>query len=93
MRRLVVIDFMSLDGVMQGLASPDEDRDGGFERGGWAAPYFDEVQQQAAINWTPTPLAAHHNTTARYVATRTITQFIWPNTERLRGTRAEPSAS
>ena len=28
---------------MQGLGSPDEDRDGGFEYGGWAAPYGDEV--------------------------------------------------
>ena len=50
MRRLVVIEFVSLDGVMQGLGSPDEDRDGGFEHGGWAAPYFDDGQQQAAIN-------------------------------------------
>jgi hypothetical protein len=31
MRKLVVIEFVSLDGVMQGLRSPDEDRDGGFE--------------------------------------------------------------
>lgn len=54
MRRLVVIGFVSLDGVMQGLGSSDEDRVGGFEHGGWAAPYFDEVQQQAAINRTPT---------------------------------------
>jgi hypothetical protein len=50
MRRLVVIEFVSLDGVMQGVGSPDEDRDGGFEHGGWATPYFDEVQQHAAVN-------------------------------------------
>jgi dihydrofolate reductase len=37
MRKLVVIEFVSLDGVMQGLRSPDKDRDGGFEHGGWAA--------------------------------------------------------
>jgi dihydrofolate reductase len=42
-RRLAVIEFVTLDGVMQGLGSPDEDRDGGFEYGGWAAPYGDEV--------------------------------------------------
>jgi dihydrofolate reductase len=43
MRRLAVIEFLTLDGVMQSLGSPDEDRDGGFEYGGWAAPYGDEV--------------------------------------------------
>lgn len=41
MRRLVAVEFVSVDGVMQGLGSPDEDRDGGFELGGWGAPYGD----------------------------------------------------
>jgi dihydrofolate reductase len=48
MRKLAVIEFVTLDGVMQSLGSPDEDRDGGFEYGGWSAPYGDEVLGQAA---------------------------------------------
>jgi dihydrofolate reductase len=41
MRKLMVMSFVSLDGVVQGPGGPDEDRDGGFEHGGWAVPYFD----------------------------------------------------
>lgn len=43
MRSLAVIEFVTLDGVMQGLGSPDEDREGGFDYGGWGAPYGDDV--------------------------------------------------
>ena len=43
MRKLSVVEFVTLDGVMQGLGGPGEDREGGFEYGGWSAPYGDEV--------------------------------------------------
>jgi dihydrofolate reductase len=43
MGRIVVTNHLTLDGVMQSPASPEEDTRGGFERGGWAPPYTDEV--------------------------------------------------
>ena len=40
MRKLIVHEFMTLDGVMQAPGGKDEDRDGGFEHGGWTMPYW-----------------------------------------------------
>ncbi|WP_440067681.1 dihydrofolate reductase family protein [Streptosporangium sp. OZ121] len=39
--RIVIIEFMSLDGVVQAPGGPQEDTDGGFAHGGWSAPFFD----------------------------------------------------
>lgn len=46
--RLVVQEFMSLDGVVQAPSYPDEDTSAGFTRGGWNIPYMDED----ALRWT-----------------------------------------
>ena len=110
MRKLVVVEFVTLDGVMQGLGSPDEDRDGGFEHGGWGAQYMDEVQRRAVVEGLPAttaylfgrktfekmaafwphqpddnPMAAHLNTTPKYVATRTVREAGWNNSHVLTG--------
>ena len=44
MSTIEVVNHVTLDGVMQAPADPDEDRRGDFEHGGWAPPYSDEVQ-------------------------------------------------
>ena len=43
MRKVIVIEFMTLDGVIQAGGGPDEDTSGGFAFGGWEVPYGDEV--------------------------------------------------
>jgi dihydrofolate reductase len=43
MSRIVAFESVTLDGVMQAPGRPDEDRRGGFENGGWAAPYADPM--------------------------------------------------
>ena len=47
--RIVVNEFMSLDGVVQAPGGPEEDTDGGFAQGGWSIPYFDAETMGAAI--------------------------------------------
>jgi dihydrofolate reductase len=43
MPKIIVNAFLTLDGVIQGPGAPDEDREGGFQHGGWQAPYGDKV--------------------------------------------------
>ncbi len=46
MRKIIILSFVSLDGIMQAPGGPDEDRSGGFAHGGWTVPYFDDFAGQ-----------------------------------------------
>ncbi len=47
MRKLIVAEFISLDGVIQAPGGPEEDSSGGFRLGGWIVPYADDATGQA----------------------------------------------
>jgi dihydrofolate reductase len=65
---------VTLDGVMQAPAAPDEDLRGGFTRGGWATPYFDSVMASAAAEGFP-------RSGGLLIGRRTYEHFaaVWPN--------------
>ena len=48
--RIILSDFMSLDGVVQAPGGKREDTDGGFEHGGWSMPYFDPEGMGSVID-------------------------------------------
>lgn len=49
MRKIIVQEFITLDGVMQAPGGPDEDTSSGFKYGGWTAPYFHEADEEAGM--------------------------------------------
>ncbi len=73
-RKIVVFTSVTLDGVMQAPARPDEDRRGGFEHGGWATPYADPEMGKAAGESMAT-------TGGLLFGRRTYEDFysVWPN--------------
>src|SRR5947208_955923 len=48
--RIVISEFISLDGVVQAPGGAEEDTDGGFQHGGWSMPFFDPDVMGPAIN-------------------------------------------
>lgn len=110
MRDLAILTFLTLDGVMQGPSSPQEDTSGGFTRGGWAAEYWEEVMAQVyqeamsepydivfgrktyemfAGHWpeesTENPVSHRLNAARKHVATSTLSDFTWHNSEPIKG--------
>ncbi|MGB5809677.1 MAG: dihydrofolate reductase family protein [Polyangiales bacterium] len=55
MRKIAILTFTTLDGVMQAPSVPDEDRSGGFEHGGWAKPDWDPVMEHVSREAMATP--------------------------------------
>jgi dihydrofolate reductase len=49
MRKIVIQEFLSLDGVMQAPGAPEEDKSNDFKYGGWTAPYFYEADEDASV--------------------------------------------
>ncbi len=110
MRTLALVEFLTVDGVMQGLGSPDEDTSGGFTHGGWGAefgPAMGQVVDPAGLAGTSgylfgrrtyekmaafwpfqgegNPIAAHLNSTPKFVASSTLTTVDWAGTSILAG--------
>ena len=55
MRKLVVLSFITLDGVMQAPGGPEEDPTGGFKHGGWVAGYFDDFLGKVMVKQMSKP--------------------------------------
>ncbi len=86
--RLTTTTNVSVDGVMQGLGGPDEDRSGGFERGGWAIPLLDTETGDswgAMADPSTSPIAAALNSRPKYVASTSLADPQWAGTTVLHG--------
>ena len=85
MRKVIVQEWMTLDGVVQAPGDLDEDTSGGFQHGGWSLPYFDEV----AMKWALETIA----TAGGYLlGHRTYEIFAahWPNASEEEQVLAQP---
>lgn len=82
MRKIIVQEFITLDGVMQAPGGPEEDTSNGFKYGGWTAPYFFEADTEAGElmqKWLkPTDLLLGRKTFDIFAAYWPTHADIWP---------------
>jgi dihydrofolate reductase len=85
MGKMIVQEWMTLDGVVQAPGAADEDPSGGFSHGGWSLPYFDEV----AMKWAVENVAAAGG---YLLGRRTYEVFAahWPTASEAEQPLAEP---
>jgi dihydrofolate reductase len=85
MRKVIVQDWMTFDGVVQAPGTADEDTTGGFEHGGWSSRYFDEI----SMKWVVRNLTAAGGF---LFGRRTYESFAahWPNASQEEQVLAEP---
>ncbi len=57
MRKIIVLEFITLDGVLQAPGGPEEDTSGDFKYGGWTAPYFDDFSGKVMAEQMKEPFA------------------------------------
>jgi dihydrofolate reductase len=82
MRKIIVQEFITLDGVMQAPGGPEEDTSNGFKFGGWTAPYFHEADKEADAlmqKWLkPTDLLLGRKTFDIFAAYWPAHADLWP---------------
>jgi dihydrofolate reductase len=85
MRKVIVQDWMTFDGVVQAPGAADEDTTGGFEHGGWSSRYFDDI----SMKWVVRNLTAAGGF---LLGRRTYESFAahWPNASEEEQVLAEP---
>jgi len=74
MRKIIVLSFITLDGVMQAPGGPEEDTSSGFKYGGWTAPYFTKADEAAGEKMRLTIGAATNIRTTRRISGKTISR-------------------
>ncbi len=79
MRKVVVLSFITLDGVMQAPGGPEEDTSGGFKYGGWVTPYFDKAAAEVmASQMKPADLLLGRKTFEIFASYWPEHADIWP---------------